>query len=548
MSSSNDRLIDINDSELLGELRRRKHSDPLAKFVPTPSQLDYLTSTSSRTFVTGPNRSGKTAIELADIAWTLRGDHPWRPALPGPAKFAIVVLSLSQFSSVFQGKLFRACGMAILGKEAESLPLISARHISATTKDYVNAGEPIYRWTRFSNGNELYVIPGDSPKSWSRIQGMALAGVWQDEDCGSEDLIDELILRTADWRGRAENPEDETPPWAGFISMFATVTTGSPAVMNFYDGCAAGINGGRVIKLKADENPAVNRDVIRKDAGFMSQAAQRTRIEGTSTAAGERMHFPEWDRSRHLLAEPYKIKPSDNIVLGLDPGTEHPAGLALNVLPRERPDTLIVVRSDQRLGMNIAQYVAIFREWLQGRRVRAIVVDPSMNQKSMQTARRSVEILQEALTAAGLRGHEDPSRTPPIVLGHPRREYAMNCVKRMLHNHINPKEQPRILVSPDENYELERQVVRLRYIKSGTNKSHRGQAGDDHIIDAALRYPCSAVESKGLVWKDLGSNLPNAPMPGAAMSRYEQILQESRQAIVERFKSPPTGWTSSKLF
>ena len=94
----------------------------------------------------------------------------------------------------------------------------------------------------------------------------------------------------------------------------------------------------------------------------------------------------------------YQPGQDDNIVLGFDPGVDHPCGLVFAYLNRYRPRNLQVFKSICRSGEGPGDAVQHIADTLQGRKLAMLAYDPfGASRREYGTGKSAIQLLIELI-------------------------------------------------------------------------------------------------------------------------------------------------------
>jgi len=287
-----------------------------------------------------------------------------------PVKILLVIPKRAQAAEVWGARLLKASELfGPMGK----FPWIPKREIAKVYNSYSPAG-PYPGKIILKNGSELITILSGDPNSWKGLEGMTFDLVVRDEVAGSENLGDELQPRLLASRTRALAG---LQPWGGVMIWSATETKHNEEWLAFKQRCIDGHADHAYFKPAPEEAEAYISMKAREEMrGSMS--AKSYRIRGTGTLdAGDlvRIFVQQWDDKRHLLAADYKVRDDDTIVLGWDPGVQHPTGIVIAALTRDAPNQLKVVKVFEHSNETVDYDVECIHSFLLGRRIACFVYD-----------------------------------------------------------------------------------------------------------------------------------------------------------------------------
>lgn len=349
--------------------------DPLRHWTPTPTQERYLRSSARYRLLTSVNRGGKTACGCADLAWTLRGIHPYRPNYKNLVLIQFTTSRL-QAAQVLGQKLFKHSELLLPGHEdAAQEPMIPAREIEKLNEPNV-AGMKVPYELIMRNGNRLLFSWAGVDNVWKRLKGLRLDGAFVDEDSGSMQLFDELYPRLLDAQS------DAARPGLGFFSWQATNTEANEAYDAIVDRCKQRVDGHEMFVIGKHENPAISVAAREGLRNVLSADAIRVRVDGDVTAGDlVAIYHKQWGDARHVLPAPYEVQPEDNLWVGYDPGVDHPMGMLVCAVNRHNPRRLHAVQAWNYRGETIERDADHLATWLRGRKLAGFVYDTNLKNR-----------------------------------------------------------------------------------------------------------------------------------------------------------------------
>jgi hypothetical protein len=352
--------------------------DPLKYFTPTPTQEAFLKRDNSiwASLIASVSRGGKSTISCVDLAYTLRGIHPYRPNYK-PITIIQFTPSRLQAANVIGAKLFKRSEL-LLPNAPEGVadePMIPKWEIEKLNEPNV-AGMKVPYECIMKNGNRLLFSWAGVDGIAKRIAGLRLDGAYVDEDAGTVSLFDELYSRLLDAQS------DKSKPGLGYFVWSNTNLTYNDAYESFIERARSAEPGHRVFEIGRTENPAIDlaaRDRIRR---VLSDDAASIRMDG-ELGAGRltSIYAKQWYDPRHVLPAAYEISPADNLWVGYDPGVDHPMGMMVCAINKDQPLRLNVVKCWMYRGETIEKDVDNLAEWLRGRRITGFVYDTNLKNR-----------------------------------------------------------------------------------------------------------------------------------------------------------------------
>lgn len=339
-------------------------NDPVQIYKPGPACSRCLQSKKYNRLLNGPNQSGKTNHAIYETAAMARGIHPTKPWY-GPVTLLVLVPSRQQAVAVWGKRLLERCEMP---GPVEGMPFIPPHEIDKIYWNYSASGKAPGR-ILLKNKSEIYFAWSGDESMWERIQGMAVDYVIRDEAVGSHKLGPEIVMRLVKVRSNTT--------WGGGVLWAGTPTLDNPEYEEFQRNCREGKPDFEEFFIQPQENPAVKMSVREAARDAMSEEDAAVRIDGgVSQVDRLRIYRRHWDDAKHLAPVDYEPQETDNLWIAFDPGIGHEAGILCCAINRDAPLTLNVVRFYCHKNMPLTYHVGCMAEWLEGRKLEGLVVDP----------------------------------------------------------------------------------------------------------------------------------------------------------------------------
>jgi hypothetical protein len=423
-------------AEANAELARREAADlldPVKQYKPGPTASRCRDSQKLYRLINGGNQVGKTAYAVWECASILRGIHPAKPSY-GPVTLLVVIPSRQQAVALWGKRLLEASQMP---GELGSKPYLPPEDVEKVFWNYSGSGKAPGR-ILMKNGSEVYFAWAGDDAMWERIQGLKLDYIIRDEAVGNKKLGPELIMRLVAVQS------DPSRPWAGGILWVGTPTLDNEEYDEFQKRCREGKPGYEEFFIQPHENPAVSMLVREAARDTMDEDDQAVRLDGGASAVDRNKIFRrQWSDERHVAKVDYEPGITDNLWITFDPGMGHPAGTLYAALNEEAPKTLRIVKFAAVRNMPLHYHIAQMAEWLDGRFVEGVVLDPASLKR--ESSGKSIYTQFEEL----LFGENPPFKTFGLYLGRNRHWDGINQVWRYLDPEPgNPMAPPLVLVNP----------------------------------------------------------------------------------------------------
>jgi len=480
-------------------LETRKSRDPLAHYQPGITQRNCLMSMAMVRLLQGGNRSGKTAHMCVEISLAARKKHPTR-TVEKPVTYIVFAISRSQISDL-HGKMRVKSDLKGPCSEYPMIPdhEVKKEHFAP------GVGKPVCREIEMKNGNRiLYALSGQDA-SWEMIQGKGrIAGIALDEQAGTQDLIDECMARLTE----LNNPE-QIAEFGGAWFFWSTSETMVNPAWDLMKKRAqqSEQTDAAFFQIKSEENPAVSMEARARTAQFMSDEAVAIRHRGDVGAIDSYYIFrKQWDRDRHVLAEPYEPEPGDNIWMTYDPGWDHPWALLFAILRQDNPNQIRIVQACTGRKQTLDHVANEAARWLNGRSLEAIVCDPAAKKTEHSRGEMLSVQFENLLRQMKVESHRG------MIFGRNRYEDTLPNMQRYLDP--NPEDKtvtPWLVVDPPTATNGTALVIeqiasyRQNDKSNGERKGHNIWKHNDEFVDTP-RYLCSRMPA----WCQRPPNLPRS--------------------------------------
>ncbi len=351
----------------LAKIRHWEATDPLLHYKPGITQERCYRSKTLYRLISGANQTGKTAHAVVEAAALARGRHPHQPGLANAQlEILIVVPSRAQAVAVWGDRLLRRCRLpGEIGKH----PLIPKREILKIYNNSSGSG-PAPQRIEMRNGNNIYFAWSGDEDQWERIQGLMFTHIFRDEGSGNKKLGAELYLRLV--------AAQTNLPGAGGILWSATPTLINEEFEDYRKRCRASMPNYEEFFIQPHENPAVSVEVRERMRGSLSEDDQRIRLDGDVSAMElAQVYGKQWDNQRNIATEDYVPTPHDNLWVSIDPGFDHPWGTGIFAINKAEPRRLRCIRYFWQRRATYQDNLALIVDFLKGRFVEGIVVDPA---------------------------------------------------------------------------------------------------------------------------------------------------------------------------
>lgn len=452
-------------------------------YKPSPTQLRFHESLAHDRLLTAGGRGGKTTAALWDLSTCVLGCNPHRPWY-GPVVAIVLCVSRQNATMVVQRKLLEACE---LPGEIGNSPFLPHDEI-----DWDQCGDlkshfgRTYYHIRLKNGSMIHFGWSGDENSWKKLQGIKADYVYIDENAGNDKLVIELMKRLLDVQS-----DPGKQPWGGCLVWGATGTIVNPCFERFRERCIKGEADSAAFVIPPGETGAISKSVHERFAKKLTKEQRKIHIDGTETASSLTYIFgKQWDDRRHVLDRDAEIEDTDNIIIGWDPGMDHPTGILVCLIKKSRPSQLICAKFFNHRMMPVEYDVECLHSYLKGRKIGLFVYD----YRAKERHKHAPPLLHALTTRMEAKGYVPVQGYYPSDKRH---EVGIQTVRAYLDpDTFNKSVEPNIKVSPsDESGGLlmRSQIVSYRG-KEETNFTGPGGVvkKDDEFPDC-LRYVCRLV-------------------------------------------------------
>jgi phage terminase large subunit-like protein len=314
------------------EIEERREQDPLAFYEPHDKQQAFHSFTSRIKFLSGGNQSGKTTAGLADDVIQAID----RDALPEHLR------QYKKFEAPFLCRImaesFPVLETTLIQKLQELLPkdqLVGGSWRSAYEKDL--------RVLHFKNGSKFFFQTYEMDVK--KMGGATLDRVHYDEEPPLA-VFNECRMRVAVREG--DQLFTQTPV-QGLSWTYDALwqKRGTEVSERVWKG-----DGIETVVVRMEDNPSMTAEAIELAVAGMSEEEKAARKEGRYVAL-HGLIYGDFREDRHVVPE-RPIPENCNVVVGIDPGYKHPAGVVWIYLT---PDDTMVAFEAQRFSQNTARQV-----------------------------------------------------------------------------------------------------------------------------------------------------------------------------------------------
>ena len=552
----------VTNDDIEAMLLEQAPLDPLSPlrpwYRPSPTGARFHASPTYFKLLRGGGRTGKTTAGLVDLAWCMRGIHPYKPWC-GPFTSIIFAVSRQQAAMVTQKKLLDQCelpsmawlpdrlrtgataGRVVLASDAAvtgradavivdigQQPLIPQWEIADIGA--VKVGFRSVHWVKLHNGCELYFSWSGAEETWKRIQGPKIGYIYVDENAGQRKLIIEARKRLMD--------SQHKNTWHGTMTWGAHGTEDNDAFEDFVTRAQDPLDKDhQLFQMIPGETGAVTEEAIERFAKTLTADERKIHITGEESVQGLVQVFKkQWSDERNYKA--YAVEETDNLWVSYDPGVDHPTGMIVGAINKRWPRRLFIAWETMRRGGTIHDDVRELAVWLNGRRLAGFVYDTNLKNRDRAGGPSVLTQMKDALSQAGI--------VPTAGFYQSKKNHlpGINLMRDMLMPGSDPTAAPLLIVTP-QCPQTRSQIMKYR----GKEETRFTGAGgvvkkDDELVDCA-RYLCMQQPSWREVWTcgrghlavvELDADLPRAPV-ARGPSADELARTELSAAAAERRQS-----------
>lgn len=519
-------------AKVQAEVARRLEQDPIRQYKPGPTQLRCYQSPVLYRMVGGPNQNGKTFHACIEAAGMARGCHPYRRDY-GPTKGIILCMSRQQAAEVFTKYLIN--GSKLKGR-ADEFPMLPPHEVKRIGWNNVGIRVPVK--IELKNGSEIFFYWTGMTDGDTRIAGMQFDWALIDEAAGTQQLLNELMMRLI------VAQSDESRPGAGSILWPATGAIVNEAYDDFRTKCMdPKYQDYELFDIQRGENPALSKAMLDRMATSLGEREAQIRIEGKTTRGSDILVYGEqFDVARHVRKDDYLIQPSDNLWISYDPGVDHPSGILCAAISRDAPRKIRCVRFFCERRMTLDYEVQFIVDWLRGRPLEGLVYDPAARKTDKLSHGESVFTqLWKKLTAAGVHVHRG------LLQGRNRHKDGIAKTRQYLDpDPFNKNADPLVEMNPGENTGCPRLRYQMMKYRGNEQMAFTGVGGIHKVDDEGpdcLRYLICAMPAYNA---DTPCGLPNgdaahfppvtpdAPILPRVPTTLEEARLERSKGIADR--------------
>lgn len=512
MTGKKSKPLTVSPEEAKIILEWRKKHDPIPTYAPGPVQKACLESRAQYRLLQGPNRGGKTAAAAVELAMCARKIHPHRTS-PIPGRYLVFADRREQIRDVWYAKLRKHSELKgpcyqdpmIPGWEVESEHFIHG------------AGEKVCKSIKLRNGHMIEFYVSGTKDAFEALQGKGrVLGAFIDEAAGTQELLDEIFSRFLDMSSNEEVTKAAGRPfflWSYSKTMVnpAGDDLEAKAVLPEFPDI-------ELFTIPAGENPAIKQEERERLRGVISDEAYATRMEGTGSALGAMLVYPQFSPVEHVLTSDYYPTDQDTLYIGYDPGTNY-SGIVFAAIRREEPYKLYVYRVLQPRRQSLQADAADIANVLRGRFFERLVYDQAAR-KLDKSANSTVAFqLERMLKGLGVRWRGCFTKGDSIY------ERGVPTVRSYLAPMKDLDRLPALLVMNPGAHTgcpiLKQQFMTYRFTDSAQALKGDGIVrGNDHCLDA-LRYLIGSRPA----WVDRGPN-PENPAWADVNKQDARVLSE----------------------
>lgn len=456
----------------------------VAHYHPSPTQQRFHESMAHDRLLTAGGRGGKTTAALWDLATVALGCNQFKPWY-GPVVIIVLCISRQNAAAVVQRKLLEACELPGTIGQKPFLP-----HDEIDWDESASAKVPYrtYYHIKLKNGSMIHFGWSGDTHSWEKLQGIKADYVYIDENAGSEKLVIELMKRLLDVQSDASKQ-----PWGGCLVWGATGTIVNPTFERFRERCLKGMNDSAAFVIPPGETGAISKAVHERFGAKLTKEQRKIHIDGTETASSLTYIFGrQWDDRRHMLTRDAEIEDDDNVFIGWDPGVDHPTGILIALIKKNKPNQLVCAKFFNHRLMPVEYDVECIHSYLRGRKVGLFVYDYQAKVRHKH-APPLLHVLSSRMESRGyipINGYYQSDKRHDVGIATVRSYLDPNTYDKTV--------DPQIVISPSEEAGgilMRSQLVSYRG-KEETNFTGPGGVvkKDDEFPDC-LRYVCRVCPS-----------------------------------------------------
>lgn len=453
-------------------------------YKPSPTQQRFHESMAHDRLLTAGGRGGKTTAALWDLATVALGCNPHKPWY-GPVVIIVLCISRQNAHAVVQRKLLEACELpGPIGNQ----PFIPADEIDHDESASIKAPYRTFYHIKLRNGSMIHFGWSGDQNSWKKLQGIKADYVYIDENAGNDKLVIELMKRLLDVQS-----DPTKQPWGGCLVWGATGTIVNQTFELFRKRCLTGDNDSAAFVIPAGETGAISSAVHARFAKKLTKEERKIHIDGTETASSLiYIYGKQWDDRRHLLAQDAVPEDSDNVIIGYDPGVDHPTGILICLIKKNRPSQLVCAKFFNHRLMPVEYDIECIHSYLKGRKVGLFIYDYRAKERHKHAAPliHAISSRMESRGYVPIQGY---------AMSDKRHEVGIETVRSYLDpNHYDKAVEPLLVLSPSDESGGMLMRSQLMSYRGKEETNFTGAGGvvkkDDEFCDC-VRYVCRMVPS-----------------------------------------------------
>ena len=492
-----------------------RQADPVGTFSPNRAQEACFKSLATFRAINGTNQGGKTTQQVVEVVHSLRGTHPYRHNY-SRQRGGIIVNSRNQAALVF-GRYFLE--ESLLPGPGIRNPFFRPDEVEVSWDKTVKPHCPKIIHHK-ETGSEVHFILSGAGNVEKRQRGTQYDWFCVDEDAADQELYDELLLRLS------VAISDPDRPNGGWILWGVTEVSVNLAMEAYMDRCRDPSNTThQMFTLLPEDSRAVSqeaRDILNTS---LSDKGRRIRNQGTASAKDFVTIYPSL-RQRDRYIVPHAVDPDENYWISYDPGVDHPTGLLIAGQSKKDIKRLHALRFICQSRMTIAYEIDLIREWLNGRKLRGMIIDPCGGNRTEKGMGKSV---RQQIMERMWEPHWWQDGKPFFPHVNPKHAAGIMAVRE----YLDPldKSDPLFLVdTPTADNGLDvfyQQMCNYR----GRESVHF--TGPDGVIKKADEAPDCAryLIQASPTWENLGLNVEGQVRVPAAATVEEETVDQRRRRL-----------------
>lgn len=512
---------DRRQLERLIQVKKLREGEALRQYIPHAGQRAFHWSPAKIRLARTGNRFGKTSMGLAEDAWWLLGNHPYRE-VPSPCRLLIMAKDKDTLGILCR-RLLVDSELKRQDGEPIRTPLIPPRLVEAISYD--DKRQSIVKYVKFKNGSELICRTAEQGRE--KLQSDNWHAVHMDEQFENGDqLYGEIMRGLIDYSGSLWITA--TP--LGRSEYLLNISDNSGKIWDFRtnaEGDIKTMDGGNptIHEFLADTygNPYLLKSEIDRLFDNLTEDERAARIRGEFLDLGG-LIYPGHIFTEENIVEPENVPTAGTRYISIDPGFHHHAAVLWGIV--DDKNTLYLYRELYQRHLDYQTLARRIVDLSEGEPITAISIDPAAKATRSETRGKSMrQLLAEEFYKHGFKA-EHTGYLP--VAASNQVEAGLHQVKlwMMSRDDMDTGEHhsPRLMICAADMPNFMKEIKRYRKKPDPKFASQeKVLKRSDHLMDA-MRYLIA------------GSPVYIPPKGAVAMTAEEQVIFDNSQGVYDDFQ------------